>query len=80
MLASVSAEQQGSFDGLVAALTQKFSPIEATETAQAELEARRQKAGESLVELHSDIRRLAERAFPALDPKGREILEKNNCC
>ena len=76
MLASVADEQQATFETLATSLTAKFLPLEATETAQAELESRRQKPGERLVELHSDIRRLAERAFPELDAKAREIFEK----
>ena len=76
VLASVADEQQATFETLATSLTAKFLPLEATETAQAELESRRQKPGERLVELHSDIRRLAERAFPELDAKAREIFEK----
>ena len=74
-MACLSSEQQTSFEGLVSASTQKFTPSEATETAQAEFEAIHQRTGETLVELHSDIKRLADRAFPGLDLKAREIFE-----
>ena len=39
VLASVADEQQATFETLATSLTAKFLPLEATETAQAELES-----------------------------------------
>ena len=59
---------------LIRALKGRFGGANQADKYRIEVKSRRRKAGESLQNLHSDIRRLVALAFPNLDHKARELM------
>ncbi|CAG2223335.1 unnamed protein product [Mytilus edulis] len=57
-------------------LEERFSPANQTELYRTQYRSRRQKASESLPELGSDIRRLANLSYPTAPNDVRETLAK----
>jgi hypothetical protein len=71
---ALSADVQGDFDRLVAALGQKFAPSERRQVYRLEFEARNLQPGEKLDDLAYDIGVLAKRAFPDFGAMERRNL------
>jgi len=69
-----STESTNSVKKLIRALKERFGGANQGDKFQIEVKNRKMKAGESLQNLHSGIRRLVALAFPNLDHKARELM------
>ena len=67
-------EVTGSLSGLTKTLKMRFGGENFAEKNRIELRNRRRSSGESLTELHIDIRRLSALAYPDTDHKTRELI------
>ena len=67
-------EVTGSLLGLTKTLKMRFGGENFAEKNRIELRNRRRSSGESLTELHIDIRRLSALAYPDTDHKTRELI------
>ena len=67
-------ESQASYTAAASALQQRFEPKSRMTRYQAEFETRRKKRTEGWADFGEDLRSLADRAFPDLQPEARECL------
>ena len=77
LLSNLSAEHQGNYRMLVAALESRFRSTHQTELNRAKLRSRTRKREESLPELAEDIERLARLSYPGADAGIVEMLAKD---